>query len=77
MRYAAKHDRGYVRSTWYNARRVARLNVRENWRGRYTGQQPETPAETLADILKQPYIRERTTANRCHNCGALPTRREN
>lgn len=71
MRYASKHERGYVRSTWYNARSVTRLLNWQSWNGETRTVPAKTPAETLADILKQPYIREHSTANRCHNCGAL------
>lgn len=65
-----KHNRGYVRSTWYNARRVTRLLSWESWNGRERTRAADTPEATLADILQQPYIRERTTAARCA-CGRM------
>lgn len=62
-----RHNRGYVRSTWYNARRIARAVARAPYNA--APYKAATPAETLADILMQSYIRERTTLGICR-CGA-------
>lgn len=70
MREHKRMGRGYVRSTWYNARRVARAVARNPYKAEpYPA---PTPADTLADILAQPYIYERTVAGRrCQHCGGV------